>query len=96
METKKSRFTEPFPVVCFVIYSVLFVGCVDEVSGRKILAAEGYTDVIFSGHGDNCHGDDSTCTAFIAMTSAGHQVHLMVGCTAAGCGPKNCTVRIQP
>lgn len=75
-----------------ILISCLFLfGCTDEISSRRALEAQGFTEIEFTGYKFFACGDDDTFhTGFRATNPNGQRVEGTVCC---GWIAKDCTVR---
>lgn len=78
-------------IILFII--VMLNTCTDEKEAQRILTANGYTEIEYTGHSwFGCSKDDTYATGFKAKTATGQQIE---GVVCSGLFFKNSTIRFN-
>lgn len=76
-----------------ILAAILTLACTDEGHARKVLKAQGYTEIQTTGYEVfSCSEDDTVRTGFVAKSASGQRVEGVVCC---GLVFKSCTVRVD-
>jgi len=80
-------------IALVIIISIVLSACTNNSSAGRILEANGFTDIKYTGHDwFGCSQDDFYHTGFIATGPTGKQIK---GCVCEGLLLKNSTIRFK-
>lgn len=81
------------PAFLVVVVVLLLNSCTDEKEAQRILTANGYTEIEYTGHSwFGCSEDDTYATGFTAKTQTGQEIS---GAVCSGILFKNSTIRFN-